>query len=128
MLRVGITADNFHVAADALRRGVSGLILVHSAINLLQLRVVDISAESVLYRFHIDPEAVRCELHAIGQPGARNASQESHRKKLHQFLSEVGVKALRTHLGQVLGVARIAKTREQYEENIEVLFGDDRGS
>ncbi len=56
--------------------------------------------------------------------GARNASQESRRKKLHQFLSEVGVKALRTHLGQVLGVARISKTREQYEENIEVLFGD----
>ena len=48
MLRVGITADNFHIAADALRRGVTGLILVHSAINLLQLRVVDISTKSIL--------------------------------------------------------------------------------
>lgn len=57
--------------------------------------------------------------------GARNASQESRRKKLHQFLSEVGVKALRTHLGQVLGIARISKTREQYEANIDLLFGEE---
>src|SRR6266700_2422285 len=28
-------------------------------------------------------------------------------KKLHQFLSEIGVKALRTQLGQLLGIARI---------------------
>jgi P63C domain len=56
--------------------------------------------------------------------GARNASEEPRRKKLHQFLSEVGVKALRTHLGQVLGVARISKTKEQYEANIQMLFGE----
>ena len=57
--------------------------------------------------------------------GARAAADESRRKKLHQFLSEVGVKALRTHLGQVLGVARISRTREQYEANIDMLFGDE---
>jgi hypothetical protein len=57
--------------------------------------------------------------------GARNASQESRKQKLHQFLSDVGVKALRTHLGQVLGVARISKTREQYEANIDMLFEDE---
>lgn len=56
--------------------------------------------------------------------GARNANDEPRRKKLHQFLSEVGVKALRTHLGQVLGVARISKTKEEYERNIDMLFGD----
>lgn len=56
--------------------------------------------------------------------GKRNASQESRRKKLHQFLSEIGVKALRTHLGQVLGIARISRTKEQYEQNVEMLFGD----
>jgi hypothetical protein len=36
-------------------------------------------------------------------------------KRLHQFLSDIGVKALRTHLGQLLGIARISKTKEQYE-------------
>jgi hypothetical protein len=36
-------------------------------------------------------------------------------KKLNQFLSEIGVKALRTHLGQLLGIARISSTREEYE-------------
>jgi hypothetical protein len=43
-------------------------------------------------------------------------------RKLHQFLSEVGVKALRTHLGQVLGIARISTSREQYEAHIKQLF------
>jgi hypothetical protein len=46
-------------------------------------------------------------------------------QKLHQFLSEIGVKALRTHLGQVLGIARISRTKEEYERHINQLFGDE---
>jgi hypothetical protein len=45
-------------------------------------------------------------------------------KKLHQFLSDIGVKALRTHLGQLLGIARISKTEAQYESHFRTLFGD----
>lgn len=45
-------------------------------------------------------------------------------RKLHQFLSEIGVKALRTHLGQLLGIARISRTQQQYEKNFKTLFGD----
>jgi hypothetical protein len=45
-------------------------------------------------------------------------------KKLHQFLSEIGVKALRTHLGQLLGIARISRSRQDYEGHFKVLFGD----
>jgi len=44
--------------------------------------------------------------------------------KLHQFLSEIGVKALRQQLGQLLGIARIAKDREEYESYVRRLFGD----
>jgi hypothetical protein len=44
--------------------------------------------------------------------------------RLHQFLSEIGVKALRQHLGQLLGVARIAKDRKEYESYFERLFGE----
>lgn len=33
----------------------------------------------------------------------------SRRKRLHQFRSEIGVKALRTQLGQFLGIVRISK-------------------
>jgi hypothetical protein len=44
-------------------------------------------------------------------------------KKLHQFLSDIGVKALRTHLGQLLGIARIAKSRHEYEGYFKELFG-----
>jgi len=52
----------------------------------------------------------------------RTASNERW-KKLHQFLSEIGVKALRTQLGQTLGIAQISDTVEQYEANIRRAFG-----
>ena len=44
-------------------------------------------------------------------------------KRLHQFLSEVGVKALRTQLGQLLGIARVSKDRDEYEAFVDRLFG-----
>jgi len=44
--------------------------------------------------------------------------------RLHQFLSEIGVKALRTQLGQLLGIARIARSKQEYEEFFERLFGE----
>lgn len=47
-------------------------------------------------------------------------------KKLHQFLSEVGVKALRQHLGQLLGIAQISKNKEEYEKHVKTIFGDQR--
>lgn len=54
---------------------------------------------------------------------SRRAENKADRwKKLHQFLSEVGVKALRTHLGQVLGVARISRNKDEYESHIRHLF------
>ena len=45
-------------------------------------------------------------------------------KKLHQFLSEIGVKALRTQLGQLLGIARISKSKIEYENHFQTLFGE----
>jgi hypothetical protein len=51
-------------------------------------------------------------------------SANARYKRLHQFLSEIGVKALRTHLGQLLGIARISKTDKQYEDHFKTLFGD----
>jgi len=55
---------------------------------------------------------------------AQRESSAAHHKRLHQFLSEVGVKALRTHLGQLLGIARISRTEKQYESHFQTLFGD----
>lgn len=52
----------------------------------------------------------------------RERSAERY-KKLHQFLSEIGVKALRQQLGQLLGIARISSDREQYEGFVQKLFG-----
>ena len=54
----------------------------------------------------------------------KRGSGTSRWNKLHQFLSEIGVKALRTHLGQLLGIARISKTRKQYESHFNTLFGE----
>lgn len=53
----------------------------------------------------------------------QRANSSERNKKLHQFLSEIGVKALRTHLGQLLGIARISKTKEAYEDHVQTLFG-----
>lgn len=44
--------------------------------------------------------------------------------RLHQFLAEIGVKALRQHLGQLLAIAKLAKSRVEYECNFEKLFSD----
>jgi P63C domain-containing protein len=54
---------------------------------------------------------------------ALKAKSGDRRKKLHQFLSEIGVKALRTHLGQLLGIALVSEDRGQYERHFEKVFG-----
>ncbi|WP_374257659.1 P63C domain-containing protein [Aquabacterium sp.] len=38
--------------------------------------------------------------------------------KIHQFLSEIGVKALRTQVGKITGIASVSETREEYERYI----------
>jgi hypothetical protein len=52
----------------------------------------------------------------------RTASKERW-KRLRQFLSEAGVKALRTELGQTLGIAQVSQSAEQYEAHIKRIFG-----
>lgn len=54
---------------------------------------------------------------------ALKAKGKDRYRKLHQFLSEIGVKALRTHLGQLLGIAQLSDTRSDYERNVEKVFG-----
>lgn len=39
--------------------------------------------------------------------------------KIHMFLSDVGVKALRTQIGKVTGIAMVSETREEYEDFIQ---------
>lgn len=44
--------------------------------------------------------------------------------KIHQFLSEVGVKALRTQVGKIIGIASVSDTRAEYERFIaEKIYG-----
>jgi len=57
---------------------------------------------------------------------AQRLQSKERYKKLHQFLSEIGVKALRTHLGQLLGIARISKAQAEYETHLKTLFGEQR--
>lgn len=44
-------------------------------------------------------------------------------KKLHQFLSEIGVKALRMHLGRLLGMAQVSDEVHDYERFVNKVFG-----
>jgi len=55
---------------------------------------------------------------------AQRAGSDEKYKKLHQFLSDIGVKALRQQLGQLLGIARISKNQEEYEGHFQTLFGE----
>lgn len=57
---------------------------------------------------------------------AKNSKQENGdaNSKIHQFLSEIGVKALRTQVGKILGIATVSESREEYEKFIsEKVFG-----
>ncbi|MBI5075667.1 MAG: hypothetical protein HZB62_10960 [Nitrospirae bacterium] len=55
---------------------------------------------------------------------AQRAASGERWKRLHQFLAEIGVKALRTHLGQLLGIAQISKDEYEYETHVNNVFGD----
>jgi hypothetical protein len=55
---------------------------------------------------------------------AQRAESQERYKKLHQFLSEIGVKAIRQQLGQLLGIARISRDKREYEGFFERLFGE----
>lgn len=51
---------------------------------------------------------------------AKSSKKENGEKheKIHQFLSEVGVKALRTQVGKIMGIASVSRSREDYERHI----------
>ena len=55
---------------------------------------------------------------------AQRASSDERHSKLHQFLSEIGVKALRQHLGQLLGIAQVSADQAEYEKHVRRIFGD----
>lgn len=55
----------------------------------------------------------------------RDKKEESNKRnaKLHQFLSDIGVKALRVHLGKLTGIANVSKDKDEYERNFKKVFG-----
>ncbi|MGL6118942.1 MAG: P63C domain-containing protein [Fusobacteriaceae bacterium] len=65
-----------------------------------------------------------------GSKGAILKLAESAKNKagggyIHSFLSaEVGVKALRTHLGKLVGIAQLSKDEKDYENNLKKVFGN----
>jgi len=54
---------------------------------------------------------------------AQKAASGDRRKRLHQFLAEIGVKLLRTHLAQLLGSAQISKDQREHEKHVKNVFG-----
>jgi hypothetical protein len=54
---------------------------------------------------------------------ALRARSTERYKKLHQFLSGIGVKALRTHLGQITGIAQVSADKSEYERHVDRIFG-----
>lgn len=54
----------------------------------------------------------------------QKSSGDNRQKRLHQFLSDIGVKALRQHLGELIGIAKLSSDRAEYEKNVRKIFGD----
>lgn len=48
---------------------------------------------------------------------------DPEKKKLFQFLNEVGTRALRMHMGRILEMAESSKSAEEYEEKFVTRFG-----
>jgi hypothetical protein len=57
---------------------------------------------------------------------ALKAGDGDQKKKLFQFLNEVGARALRMHLGSVLDMAESSSTQQEYENRIKLRFGEQR--
>lgn len=57
---------------------------------------------------------------------ALKASAGNRNKKLFQFLSEIGARALRIHMGRVLEMAESSPDKETYERKITARFGSQR--
>lgn len=60
---------------------------------------------------------------------AKSSKQEHGDKgdKIHMFLSEIGVKALRTQIGKITGIAMVSDTKEEYERFIaDKVYGQKR--
>lgn len=55
---------------------------------------------------------------------ANKAQGGDRRKKLFQFLNDIGTRALRIHLGRLLEMAESSKEREAYERRFNERFGD----
>jgi hypothetical protein len=62
--------------------------------------------------------------HILELTRAQRADSGKERiKRLHQFLSDIGVKALRQHLGQLLGIAQVSRDQIEYEGYVRKIFG-----
>lgn len=65
VLRIRISAYDFHVAADAPSGGVARFVFRRSAINVLRLCVINIRSERVLNRFQVGSVAVCSDLNSV---------------------------------------------------------------
>ena len=57
---------------------------------------------------------------------ALKAGDGDRKKKLFQFLNDIGARALRMHLGRVLEMAESSDTKEEYETRVRRRFGDQK--
>jgi hypothetical protein len=55
---------------------------------------------------------------------ANKAQGGDRRKKLFQFLNEIGARALRMQLGRILEMAESSRDKAEYEMKIALRFGD----
>ena len=73
---------------------------------------------------HVYRPLARSDGQILNLTKSQRENSKARHKRLHQFLSEIGVKAIRTQLGQLLGISRISNSKYEYEDYFQRLFGD----
>ena len=69
VVQVQVANGPLLVAPDALRRAVPGLVGRAADVDVVQDSGIDLSAEALLHRLNIRFQAVRRDLHAVGETG-----------------------------------------------------------
>ena len=69
MFWIRVPAHNLHIASDAPGWGITGLVIGWSAVDFLQLRIVNVRAKSILNR---SPISIRAKVKAVEPADYKN--------------------------------------------------------
>jgi hypothetical protein len=121
-------ADSYAIGVEAIRADLwladdAAAQIVQEIHGAFGIPLADAPANDCLLRSGHADENILIALILELTKAQRASSGDERRKRLHQFLSDIGVKALRQHLGQLLGIAQVSQNEAEYEKHVRRIFG-----